>query len=220
MDEIGDMGAELQVKLLRVLEERQFEQVGGAKTIHVDVRVLAATHCDLDEAVQKGDFREDLYYRLYVIPIMMPPLKERKADIPALIDHFIVQMNRAKNRQVRGVSAEVSDLLVGYLWPGNVRELKNLVERLVVLGGEGTIALEDLPTKFKSAQRRVAVKPDVPISDDGFCLATEVTAYERQLIQKTLEKANWVKNRAAKLLNVNRTTLVEKIKRYKLHKNS
>jgi len=133
LDEIGDMSADLQVKVLRVLEEGEFERVGGNETIKTDARIIAATHRDLEEEVQKGNFREDLFYRLYVIPIMLPTLKERKADIPYLVSHFIEQFADKKTASRTKFSDDAMAILVNYAWPGNVRELKNLIERLVVL---------------------------------------------------------------------------------------
>ncbi len=215
LDEIGDMSAHLQVKILRVLEEREFDRVGGSRTIKVDLRIIAATHQDLEEAVKKGTFREDLFYRLDVIPITLPPLRERRSDIPLLLSHFLEQFNRKIGRQVEGISDEAIEVMMRYAWPGNVRELRNVVERLVVLKGEGEILPLDLPEKLKR-ENGAAVLPEIEISGDGICLNTAVTEFEKALIVQSLEKTKWVKNRAAKLLHVNRTTLVEKIKRHHL----
>jgi transcriptional regulator with PAS, ATPase and Fis domain len=215
LDEIGDMSADLQVKVLKVLEEGEFEQVGGAKTIHVDVRIVAATHRDLSEEVQKGNFREDLYYRLYVIPLMLPSLRERKSDIPYMVSYFLDQSNQKNNRQVSGVGDDAMALIMNYTWPGNVRELKNIVERLVVLKGSGDISGQDLPPELKNTAS--FNRPGtIEISEDGICLNSAVTEFEKALILQSLEKTQWVKNRAAKLLHLNRTTLVEKIKRHQL----
>jgi transcriptional regulator with PAS, ATPase and Fis domain len=215
LDEIGDMSADLQVKVLKVLEEGEFEQVGGAKTIHVDVRIIAATHRDLSEEVQKGNFREDLYYRLYVIPMMLPALRDRKSDIPFLIAHFMEQSNRKNDRNVKEVDEGALAMMMGYTWPGNVRELKNMMERLVVLKGAGKITAQDLPIELKSI-RRFEPSTTIEISDEGICLNSAVTEFEKALILQSLEKTKWVKNKAAKLLHLNRTTLVEKIKRHHL----
>jgi transcriptional regulator with PAS, ATPase and Fis domain len=215
LDEIGDMSPDLQVKVLKVLEEGEFEQVGGAKTIKVDVRIIAATHRDLAEEVQCGNFRDDLFYRLYVIPVNLPSLRARKSDIPFLVSYFLDNSNQNNNRQVEGVAADAMKIMIKYSWPGNVRELKNLMERLVVLKGEGEINAADLPAELKSAG-----SPDSPgvveISDEGICLNSAVTEFEKALILQSLEKTKWVKNKAAKLLQLNRTTLVEKIKRHRL----
>ena len=218
LDEIGDMSPDLQVKVLKVLEERQFERVGGCKTVKVDVRIIAATHRDLEEAVQKGTFREDLFYRLYVIPFQLPALKERQVDIPLLVDHFLTQLNRDKNTKVSGVTESVMKLFMHHPWPGNVRELANLMERLVVLKGEGEINIDDLPPKMKRNGEMGTRLVAPELSTDGICLSTAVSEFEKNLIYQSLEKTDWVKNKAAKLLQVKRTTLVEKIKRYELHK--
>ena len=215
LDEIGDMSADLQVKVLKVLEEGEFEQVGGSKTIKVDVRIIAATHRDLCEEVQKGNFREDLYYRLYVIPMMLPPLRDRKSDIPYLVAHFMEQSNQKNGRDVREITEEALAMMMSYSWPGNVRELKNMVERLVVLKGAGKISVRDLPPELKSTQK-YEPSTTIEISDEGICLNSAVTEFEKALILQSLEKTKWVKNKAAKLLHLNRTTLVEKIKRHHL----
>ena len=215
LDEIGDMSSDLQVKVLKVLEEGEFEQVGGAKTIKVDVRIIAATHRDLSEEVQKGNFREDLYYRLYVIPIMLPSLRDRRSDIPLLISHFMEQSNQKNNRSVQEISEEALAMMMGYAWPGNVRELKNMMERLVVLKGSGVISAQDLPSEIKSTHK-YEPSTTIEISDEGICLNSAVTEFEKALILQSLEKTKWVKNKAAKLLHLNRTTLVEKIKRHHL----
>ena len=215
LDEIGDMSAELQVKLLRVLEEREFERVGGCKTLKADVRIIAATHRDLEEEVQKGAFREDLFYRLYVIPISLPPLRERSSDIPLLISHFLKHFNRKNHKRVDGISDEAMEMMVRYQWPGNVRELKNALERMVVLKGEGKISKNDLPQRLMKGNGHVPLS-NIVISEDGICLNTEVSEFEKALILQSLEKTRWVKNKAAKLLQLNRTTLVEKIKRHNL----
>ena len=217
LDEIGDMSPDLQVKVLKVLEEGEFEAVGGSKTVKVDVRIIAATHRDLSEEVQKGNFREDLFYRLYVIPIHLPALRARAQDIRPLVGHFLEQSNRKNRREVQGFSEDAFDALIGYAWPGNVRELKNLVERLVVLKGTGTITRRDLPAEISGAGTRSVDSPAmIEISEDGICLNSAVTEFEKALILQSLEKTQWVKNKAAKLLHLNRTTLVEKIKRHRL----
>ncbi len=215
LDEIGDMSPDLQVKILRVLEEKEFEQVGGCKTIKVDVRVIAATHRDLEEEVQKGSFREDLFYRLFVIPITLPSLRERKSDIPLLISHFLKHFNEKNNRNVEGISEDAMTAIMNYSWKGNVREIKNMVEGLVVLKGEGLITLKDLPEKITMKKTSVSM-PKIDISQEGICLSTAVSEFEKSLIVQCLEQTKWVKKKAAKLLQVNRTTLVEKIKRHHL----
>ena len=219
LDEIGDMSPNLQVKLLRVLEEKEFEQVGGCKTKKVDVRVIAATHRDLEEEVQKGNFREDLFYRLYVIPITLPPLRERKSDLLVLTDHFLKYFNEKNNKKVEGVSEEAIAIIMNHSWQGNVRELKNMVEGLVVLKGEGMIYPKDLPKKLTRKNASV-ILPQVDMLQEGICLSSAVSEFEKSLIIQCLEKTKWVKKQAAELLQVNRTTLVEKIKRHQLQKVS
>jgi len=216
LDEIGDMSANLQVKILRVLEEREFEQVGGSKTMKADVRIIAATHRDLEKLVQEGSFREDLFYRINVIPIEIPPLKGRKTDIPLLISHFLREFNLKNGKDVKGVTNDAMIIIKEHSWPGNVRELKNMVERLVVLKGEGDIDPLDLPDKLRRKGGHSGL-PSMEISEDGINLNTAVTEFEKALILESLKKTNWVKNQAAKLLRLNRTTLVEKIKRHHLH---
>jgi len=219
LDEIGDMPANLQSKLLRFIQERQFERVGGIKTVKVDIRVIAATHQDLKLAVQQKKFRQDLYYRLNVIPIFVPPLRERKEDIPLLVHHFLSQFNRTKNRRIRGIDPETLNRLISYHWPGNVRELENNIERMIILTNNEIIQVEDLPEKFHSLTSDEAPRP-VEIPDAGISLDTAVSDYERKLILEALNKTGWVKNKAAQLLNLNRTTLIEKIKRQNLQRPS
>jgi len=217
LDEIGDMSPELQVKLLRVLEEREFERVGGSKMIEVDIRVIAATHRNLEKEVENGNFREDLFYRLYVIPLMLPSLQERKTDIPLLILKFLKDFNELNNAEVAGVSEKAMEMMINYSWPGNIRELKNVIECSVVLKRKGEILPEDLPDKIRSVVISSCAKlPEIKITNDGISLNSAVSEFEKALIFQSLEKTMWVKNQAAKLLQVNRTTLVEKIKRYQI----
>ncbi len=212
LDEIAEMSPQLQVKLLRVLQEQEFERLGGMRTIKCDVRIIAATNKDLEKAVDEGSFREDLYYRLKVIPIHIPPLRDRRSDIPLLIHHFLEQMNKAKKKDIKGISKEAVKVLTAYDWPGNVRELENVIERMVILAESDYLTVEDLPERI--AKTQVSLKPiSSPIPDEGFSLSHAVSEYEKQLIISALEKTGWVKNRAAKLLKMNRTTLVEKIKK-------
>ena len=215
LDEIGDMSPALQVKILRVLQEHEFERVGGVKSIKVDIRVIAATHRDLEKAVKQGTFREDLYYRLNVIPFILPPLRERRSDIPLLTNHFIGKFNIEKKQNINGISPEALKCLTRYHWPGNVRELENLIERLVILKGKGVIEQEDLPEKLLGAEWSDAV-PSMDIPDSGISFNTAVSEFERELILRALKKTNWIKNRAAKLLQLKRTTLVEKMKKIQL----
>lgn len=217
LDEIGDMSPDLQVKILRVLEEGEFEKVGGNETLRVDIRFIAATHRNLEDRVEKGLFREDLFYRLCVIPLSLPPLRRRRQDVPLLVNHFLDTINLKNDYHLEGFSKQALSLLSAYPWPGNVRELKNLVERLAVLKQEGIIEAYDLPGRIRgSVEIQVEEPPVVGISDEGICLNTAVSEFEKALILQSLQKAKGVKNEAAKLLNLKRTTLVEKIKRYHL----
>jgi len=218
LDEISEMTPMLQVKLLRVLQEREFERVGGTQTIRSDFRVIAATNRDLDDCVGQGTFREDLYYRLNVVPVKAPPLRERATDIPLLTSHFIDKFNRAKNRAVKGIESEALGFLVRYGWPGNVRELENVIERMLILA-EGEILTEaDLPDRIRGG--KTAPPPGVmeAIPSEGFYLNDVVAEYEKRLIIQALNQTDWVKNQAAGLLNINRTTLIEKMKRFGLVK--
>jgi DNA-binding NtrC family response regulator len=176
------------------------------------VRVIAATHKDLDVAVANKSFREDLYYRLNVIPIKIPALRQRRADIPLLIQHFLQYFNSAKRRDVHGFNADAMELLMSYPWPGNVRELENLIERLVILKGQGTIEVRDLPERYQ--QRNVPMNPDkMVVPSKGLDFNSAVDNFENALIMQALERTGWNRNKAASLLNLNRTTLVEKIKK-------
>ncbi len=215
LDEIGEMSLPLQVKLLRVLQEREFERVGGNRTIHVDVRIVAATNQDLEKLVEEKRFRQDLFYRLNVIPIVIPPLRERRSDIPLLIEYFLARFNRMKQTAVTGFETEALRLLCEYDWPGNIRELENMVERLIVLKKQGTIAVTDLPEKIyrRPAPQRELKEHFIRFQEDGINLSREVEQYENHLIVEALRKANGVTTRAAQLLQLNRTTLVEKLKR-------
>jgi DNA-binding NtrC family response regulator len=219
LDEIGDMSPILQSKLLRVLQERQFERIGGIKSIKTDIRVIAATHQDLKTAVQQKRFREDLYYRLNVIPIRVPPLRERISDIPLLTQHFLAYFNRSKKKKIQGFEEETLEKFREYDWPGNVRELENTVERVVILSDAEAemIKVADLPEKFQSLQP--APHPQDPqIPEQGMSLDDAVNEFEKKLILQALTKTGWVKNKAAQLLNLNRTTLIEKIKRQNLQR--
>lgn len=217
LDEIGDMSPSLQVKLLRVIQERNFERIGGIKTIEADVRIIAATNQNLEQAVTEKRFREDLFYRLNVIPIHLPPLRQRGDDIMLLVGYFLKKFNDSKKKQVTGLSSEVIRIFMGYPWPGNVRELENLMEMLVVMKEEGEITVEDLPRRILQAKGRdAAFDSDIELPDEGINFNEIVEQFEKNLLLKALKKTEGVKNRAAKLLNLNRTTLVEKLKRYNL----
>ncbi len=220
LDEIGDMSPGLQVKILRTLQDHQFERIGGTRTIKTDIRVIAATNKNLEEAVQSGRFREDLYYRLNVIPIYVPPLRERISDIPLLVHHFLQKFNSSKKKNIKSISKEVMQCFVAFDWPGNVRELENMIERLVILANEDKITLRDLPERMMAYRKRGAVKQDYILPEDGFSLYSAVNEFEKNLILQALDKTGWVKNKAAQLLNLNRTTLIEKMKKQKLAKSA
>lgn len=215
LDEIGTMPMQLQSKLLRVLQEQEVERVGATKTIKLDVRVISATNADLEEQVRQGSFREDLYYRLNVIPLQLPPLRERREDLLPLVGHFLEKFCRLMGRPVMTVSKPALDALEGYRWPGNVRELENLVERLVALTEHDTIVINDLPGEMSAAlqpQRGICLD----LSPDGIDLPAAIEGLERKLIVKALQMSGNVKAKAATLLGLNRTTLVEKMKRLQI----
>ena len=212
LDEIGDMSPKLQVKVLRVLQEHEFEPVGSTKTIKVDVRVIAATNQNLEEAVAARTFREDLFYRLNVIPINLPQLKERVSDVPLLVNHFIRSFSETKKREPLKITPEAMDAMCAYEWPGNVRELENLIERLMILCENDSLSLSDLPDKIHQ-NKSGGLAEDFDIPDSGICFNTIVNEFENRIILRALDMADGNKNMAAKLLNLKRTTLVEKIKK-------
>ena len=216
LDEIGDMPFLLQVKLLRVLQGREIEKVGDTKTTPVDVRIITATHRNLEEAVLQGDFREDLFYRLNVIPVVLPALNERKEDIPLLISYFLSRFVSGDGRNGLEFDPEVIEVLCHYSWPGNVRELENLIERLIILKGGNKIKINDLPEKFlKDLPKRSMISSDamIELTAEGIDLKKTLSELEDSLILQALEITSGNKNQASKLLNMNRTTLIEKIKK-------
>jgi DNA-binding NtrC family response regulator len=208
LDEVGTMSAALQMKLLRVLQEREFERVGDSHTTKVDVRVIAATNSDLTRMVAEGQFREDLFYRLNVIPVQLPLLRERKEDIPLLVQHFL-----AKFQSTATVSQEGMRLLMSYVWPGNVRQLENAIERAVAFGaGRTQIDVADLPSELQQAEPP-PIAASLSLPEDGLDLDELIVNIEREMIQRALERTSGNKGQAAKLLHLKRTTLVEKLKR-------
>jgi DNA-binding NtrC family response regulator len=210
LDEVGTMSAALQMKLLRALQEREFERVGDSQTIKVDVRVIAATNSELAKMVAEGSFREDLYYRLHVIPIQLPPLRERRDDIPLLVKHFLEKFAAGISMQV---SQDAMRALMAYAWPGNVRQLENAIERAVALGGgRREVAVIDLPAEVQTTPASTAA-PFVDFPDAGLDLPAYLATIERDLIQRSLERTGGNRNKAAELLRIKRTTLVEKLKR-------
>jgi len=213
LDEIGNMPLALQVKLLRVLQEREFERVGGNNTVKVDVRIIAATSSNLEQMVKDGTFREDLYYRLNVIPIDLPPLRERREDIPLLVQRFIEHFCETHKLDLKTISPHVLKALMAYDWPGNVRQLENIVERMVALtANRPAILPADLPGEIQNRDSLNFV-PLIEIPEGGISFQDVVTDMERELIVQSLRKTNGNKKLAAKLLNLKRTTLIEKIKR-------
>lgn len=219
LDEIGDMKATLQVKMLRVLQSREFEPVGSTKSQKVDVRIIAATNKNLEELVVSRDFREDLYYRLSVIPITIPPLRERRDDIPLLIHNFLTIFNSDRRYAVKGFSRETLEILCNYDWPGNVRELENLVERMVILKSSGFISPDDLPEKYLNGRALIQVQSlqeEVDLPEGGICLNSAVDQFENRLILQALARTGGNKKEAAALLNLKRTTLIEKLKKKNL----
>lgn len=215
LDEIGDMPLLLQVKLLRVLQNRVIERVGSTETMDIDVRIITATHRHLESAVSEGRFREDLYYRLNVIPIKIPALNERKEDIPLLISFFLSKFVSADGRNKIEFDDEAIDILINYEWPGNVRELENLIERLVILKGGSLIKASDLPHKFLSPQKNNIqnFKEIITLPSDGVDLKQLLNDIEDSLINQALSLTKGNKNQASKLLALNRTTLIEKMKK-------
>ncbi|MFQ5481688.1 MAG: sigma-54 interaction domain-containing protein [Nitrospinaceae bacterium] len=241
LDEIGDMPPLLQVKLLRVLAESEIDRVGSTRPIKIDVRVIAATHRNLEETIQQGRFREDLFYRLNVIPIFLPPLRERKSDIPILTQHFLRHFNETKGKSITGISDPAQEILCQYAWPGNIRELANFMERMVVLSTSATLTPRDLPAVVlgdRSPDQWQPLEENTPgespaefmrksreqgplthLPAEGINLKHVVEDFEKELILEALERTGWVKNQAAQLLGLNRTTLVEKLKKMKITQN-
>jgi len=220
LDEIGDMSPALQVKVLRVIQEKQFERIGSVKTINADVRIITATNQNLEQAVAEKRFREDLFYRINVIPIHLPALRERGVDISLLADHFLTKYNKLKRKNIQKIGPEAMEKLLHYPWPGNVRELQNLIEMLVVMKEHGVIGIEDLPARINNDVNRSELnvfKEEFNQGEVDFNLA--VANFEKNLLLLALERSGGVKNRAAKLLNLNRTTLVEKLKRFQMLDN-
>jgi len=214
LDEIGDMSPNLQVKLLRVLQERCFEPVGGNQPIEVDVRVIAATHRNLEEEIDQGRFREDLYYRLNIIPIHLPPLRERGEDVLLLAEHFMRRFNDEKQAAIEGFSDAAREAMLNYSWPGNVRELQNLMERIATLKRTGIVELEDLPSRMLGEGQRLMQDFSVDMdTTDRIDLKALVDEFENHLLISALERFDWNRNQAARFLTMNRTTLVEKIKK-------
>jgi len=220
LDEIGDISMATQVKLLRVLQERKFERVGGTKTISVDVRIITATNCNLEKAIGEGKFREDLYYRLNVVPVFMPALRQRKEDIPLLINHFLSQYN-LENQTLFKVSPELMARLVGYDWPGNVRELENTVERMTVMAKDDLLTLEDLPTPlgiFSRGDPEKSVDQRHPMGSETVrpVPAMNLSEIEKMKVMEAMEKSAGVQSKACQLLGITPRQLGYKLKKYKI----
>lgn len=231
LDEIGDMSLSMQIKLLRVLQERNFERVGSNKTISVDVRIIAATHVNLEEAISAGRFREDLFYRLNVFPIDTPPLRQRTEDLPLLVNDLVERLNHEGRGSIR-LTPQCIESLSSYSWPGNVRELANLIERLSILYPDGIVDIQDLPDKYRPVDiggkvdnaRPRAVAPGAEIDTShlprmGLDLKEHLTQIESQLIRQALNESDWVVAHAAKRLQMGRTTLVEKMRKLNLQRH-
>ena len=212
-DEISTLNPEVQAKLLRVMQEKEFIPLGSVSSIKVDVRIIAATNIDLMELVRRGTFREDLYYRLNVISIRLPPLRDRKEDIPLLVEHFLEKYSLENHKRVERLSEEAMQVLMNHMWPGNVRELENVIERAVVLSTGGQVNLGLLPAGMAGD---TAAGPSMYLPPDGSGLQEAVARYEREIILQTLRRTQGVQKRAAELLKVKPTTLNEKIKRLKI----
>jgi Nif-specific regulatory protein len=210
LDEIGDLPLTLQPKILRVLQEREFERVGGEKTIKAEIRLIAATSRDLEELVSGGKFREDLYYRLNVVPLFLPPLRERKVDIPLLVEFFLKKYNQENQKSV-AVASEVLDLFIGYDWPGNVRELENTIERVVVMSRGKTVNTHDLPLNIRDHSVRTHYQ-------DTFkeALPSAIGDIEKRRILDALEKTGWVQAKAARILGISSRQIGYKMKKYDL----
>jgi len=213
LDEIGSLRLDLQSKLLRVLQEREIERVGGARPIPVDVRVIAATNVNLRQAVRDRRFREDLYYRLNVVPIHVPPLRDRRDDIPHLVEHFVRKITRECNRDIRGVSAGALEILTRYDWPGNVRELENVIHRAVVLARAPVIHLQDVPLDVAMPETGSRLDEDA-----GLALREACERFERQYVLRVLERVGWNVSRAARLLGVHRNTVLVKLSQWGIHR--
>jgi DNA-binding NtrC family response regulator len=209
LDEIGELSLTTQAKILRFLEEKEFNRVGGSKTIKVDVRLITATNKDLNQLIKKGSFREDLYYRINVVPITIPPLRERKDDIPLLIDHFINKFSIENNKNVKGIDKEALEVILQYEWPGNVRELENLIERVIALTSNEYIRVNELPFSFKNTPKINGLKESVLGGKVSFLQAEE--DFEKEVILDALKRTNYIQSHAAEILGISRRILKYKM---------
>ncbi len=219
LDEIGEISREMQVKLLRMLQEREFERVGGLKTIRVDVRLVVATNLDLEKAVQDGRFRQDLFYRLNVVRIHLPPLRERPLDIPPLIDHFIREFSRRLNRSIKGISSEAVEMLCRYQWPGNIRELENVMERAVLLCQDSILSPRDFDLFSMDDQKGDRSASGEP-SHFKDMIAHETEKLEKRLLERALEESGGNVTKTARLLGLSRKGLQLKMRKYGFHAGS
>jgi two-component system response regulator AtoC len=216
LDEIGDLPGQLQVKLLRVLQDGEIRRIGESKPIHIDVRIVAATVKDLQKEVNEGRFREDLFYRLNVLPLHIPPLRERREDIPLLIHHFIGKYNQAMNKNVADVDHKAMETLMGYKWYGNVRELENTIERAIVLSEKNHIDSDNLPTEIQNFKEDVLIET---LPDEEYSIKKASKSLEINLIQKALRKTKGNHTHAARLLEISHRALLYKIKEYEIVEN-
>lgn len=234
LDEIGDMNLSTQAKILRVLQEKEFQRVGGTRTLASTARILAATNKNLIEAVEKGDFREDLYFRLNVIPVYMPPLRNRQEDIPLLVEHFVKVANARFDKEVRSISSECMDIFLNYPWPGNIRQLENVIFRATILASGDIIIREDLPPEILNCREKpviisesipsVSSSPEMQNSDDKSALAAPLQSQtrqmtenmERQIILQALERCKWRRGLTAEKLGISRRSLLRKMKKYNI----
>ena len=217
LDEIGDISQATQVKLLRVLQEKKFERVGGTKTLSVDVRIIAATNRNLEKAIAEGKFREDLYYRLNVVPIFLPSLRDRKEDIPLLLNHFLLKYNEENKTHFR-LAPEVVTRLVNYPWPGNVRELENTMERMAVMSKGNLLSVEDIPLPFDFSSNVSPLSQDgsSPIVSPSLSSNNTLSEIEKMKVMEAMERCGGVQAKACKLLGITPRQLGYKLKKYKI----
>jgi len=213
LDEIGEMPLDLQVKLLRVLQEREFQKLGSSETIRSDARVVAATNCDLQQKVREGRFREDLYYRLNVVPVHMPPLRQRRGDIPMLAEHFVEKICRLEDLPPKQIGTDAIERLVSFSWPGNVRQLENAVAMAVALSEERPwLTAADFPQQNETTARPEPLVTPIPLPDHGFDYEETLASIERSILEQALRKTGGNKKAAAEMLRLKRTTLSAKVR--------
>ena len=209
LDEVGDTSLNMQAKLLRVLQEKEYERVGGRQTLKADVRIIAATNKDLKQEVDLKRFRQDLYYRLNVVTVQLPPLRERREDLPLLVYHFMKELNLTFNKKFSNISPEAMACITNYHWPGNIRELKNILSKAILLGEGETVLLEHLPEELQAASKKI-------VGDPALGESISLDECEKEHILQVLAEANWNQSKAAELLGIHRNTLRDKIRKYNL----